>query len=57
MCCPDAWGRRIIENKLKVAANKLPEVAYLLEAGSDRVGALDVRLTRDSETTAPCSPR
>ena len=52
---PDSWGRRVIENKLRVAANKLPEVAYLLEAGSDRVGALDVRLTRDSEATAPVS--
>ena len=52
---PDAWGRRVIENKLKVAVNKLPEVAYLLEAGSDRVGALDVRLARDSEATAPVS--
>lgn len=50
---PDSWGRRVIENKLKVAVNKLPEVAYLLEAGSDRVGALDVRLKRDSEATAP----
>ena len=52
---PDAWGRRVIENKLKVAANKLPEVAYLLEAGSDRVGALDVRRALDSEATAPVS--
>ena len=52
---PDSWGRRVIENKLKVAANKLPEVAYLLETGSDRVGALDVRLTRDSRATAPVS--
>lgn len=52
---PDAWGRRVIENKLKVAVNKLPELAYLLEAGSDRVGALDVRLTRDSAPTASVS--
>lgn len=52
---PDAWGRRVIENKLRVAVNKLPEVAYLLEAGSDRVGALDVRLKRDSEASAPVS--
>ncbi|RJX31586.1 MAG: type II toxin-antitoxin system HipA family toxin [Oxalobacter sp.] len=40
---PDAWGRRVIEAKLKVPANSLPESVYLLEAGSDRVGALDVR--------------
>jgi serine/threonine-protein kinase HipA len=40
---PDAWGRRVIEAKLKVAANSLPESTYLLEAGSERVGALDMR--------------
>ena len=40
---PDAWGRRVIEAKLKVPANSLPESQYLLHAGSDRVGALDVR--------------
>jgi serine/threonine-protein kinase HipA len=41
---PDAWGRRVIEAKLKVPANSLPESSYLLEAGSNRVGALDVRV-------------
>ena len=40
---PDAWGRRVVEAKYKVPANSLPELVYLLEAGSDRVGALDVR--------------
>lgn len=40
---PDAWGRRVIEAKLKAPANSLPESQYLLHAGSDRVGALDVR--------------
>lgn len=40
---PDAWGRRVIESKLKVRANSLPESQYLLHAGSDRVGALDIR--------------
>ena len=40
---PDAWGRRVIEAKLRVPANSLDEFTYLLEAGSDRVGALDVR--------------
>jgi len=40
---PDAWGRRVIEAKLKVPANSLPESTYLLHGGSDRVGALDVR--------------
>lgn len=40
---PDAWGRRVIEARRKVPANSLPESVYLLEAGSDRVGALDIR--------------
>lgn len=42
---PDSWGRRVIEAKLKVPANSLPESQYLLHAGSDRVGALDIRGT------------
>lgn len=42
---PDSWGRRVIESKLRVPANSLPESQYLLHAGSDRVGALDVRST------------
>lgn len=50
---PDAWGRRVIENKLKAAGADLPEIAYLLEAGSDRVGALDVRLALTSSPTHP----
>lgn len=40
---PDAWGRRVIEARRRVPANSLPESVYLLEAGSDRVGALDIR--------------
>ena len=40
---PDSWGRRVIESKLNVPANSLPETQYLLHAGSDRVGALDIR--------------
>lgn len=44
---PDAWGRRVIINKklgLKGAATEtgeLDELTYLLESGSDRIGALD----------------
>jgi serine/threonine-protein kinase HipA len=49
---PDAWGRRVIEARLKAPANSLPEVQYLLHAGGDRVGALDVREDR----TSPDSP-
>lgn len=40
---PDAWGRRVIEAQRRVPANSLAEADYLLSAGSDRVGALDVR--------------
>ncbi|MBV8605383.1 MAG: HipA domain-containing protein [Pelomonas sp.] len=45
---PDAWGRRVVEARRKVPANTLSEAEYLLEAGGDRVGALDVRPSRDS---------
>jgi serine/threonine-protein kinase HipA len=45
---PDAWGRRVIEAQRKVPANSLTEAEYLLGAGSDRVGALDVREALDS---------
>lgn len=44
---PDAWGRRVIINKklgLKgrnTDTVELSELAYLLESGSDRIGALD----------------
>ncbi len=42
---PDAWGRRVIMNsKLKGAGTdtaELDELTYLLESGSDRIGALD----------------
>ena len=44
---PDAWGRRVIVNR-KLGAKgaeaevaQLDELTYLLESGSDRVGALD----------------
>ena len=47
---PDAWGRRVIEAQLKAPPNGLPESTYLLHAGSQRVGALDVRATLQS----PC---
>lgn len=48
---PDSWGRRVIEAKLKVPANSLPESQYLLHAGSERVGALDIRSTIKDEPT------
>src|SRR5208282_5977802 len=48
---PDAWGRRVIESRLKAPANSLPESTYLLHAGSQRVGALDIRCSREAEPT------
>jgi serine/threonine-protein kinase HipA len=40
---PDSWGRRVIENFLKKPPNSLSETEYLMQAGSNRFGALDVR--------------
>lgn len=44
---PDAWGRRVIENRLR-RPGPLSEVDYLDHAGSDRAGALDIRSHPDS---------
>lgn len=44
---PDAWGRRVIINKMLALKGSntdttiLDELTYLLESGSDRIGALD----------------
>ena len=44
---PDAWGRRVIINRqlgkrgLNTDTADLDELTYLLESGSDRIGALD----------------
>ena len=44
---PDAWGRRVIINRLlglkgaNTDTDELDELTYLLESGSDRIGALD----------------
>ncbi len=45
---PDAWGRRVIENRLRAPPNGLPESTYLDHAGPHRAGALDVRPTPTS---------
>jgi len=48
---PDAWGRRVLINKkfasLRGITNEiqLDELTYLLESGSDRIGALDFQLS------------
>lgn len=44
---PDAWGRRVIINRKlglrreAIDTSELDELSYLLESGSDRIGALD----------------
>lgn len=44
---PDAWGRRVIINRLfgkkgeNIDVGALDELAYFIESGSDRIGALD----------------
>ena len=44
---PDAWGRRVIVNRrfgqrrTDIDLGQLDELTYLLESGSDRIGALD----------------
>ncbi len=53
---PDAWGRRVIEAQRRVPANSLSEADYLLGAGSDRVGALDVRESLNSPVRAGATP-
>lgn len=48
---PDAWGRRVIVQRLlhragsQVDTAELDELTYLLESGSDRIGALDFQLS------------
>jgi serine/threonine-protein kinase HipA len=48
---PDAWGRRVLINRVlglkgMDASNvELDELTYLLESGSDRIGALDFQLS------------
>ena|SRR6185312_1949355 len=50
---PDAWGRRVIINRQlgvrgkEINVAELDELAYLLESGSDRAGALDFQLAAD----------
>jgi serine/threonine-protein kinase HipA len=48
---PDAWGRRVLINRkygargAEAANIELDELTYLLESGSDRIGALDFQLS------------
>lgn len=51
---PDAWGRRVIINKLLGGDGRdgdpaqLDELTYLLTSGSDRIGALDFQKSPDA---------
>lgn len=44
---PDAWGRRVILNRVfgatgkEIDVDRLDELTFLLESGSDRIGAID----------------
>lgn len=61
---PDAWGRRVLINKLTgqrgadIDPASLDELTYLLQSGSDRIGALDFQnsateyVPRSAEPTA-----
>lgn len=48
---PDAWGRRVLLNRLlgrkgkNADVSQLDELTCLLESGSDRIGALDFQLS------------
>jgi hypothetical protein len=55
---PNAWGRRVLINRehrlrgVYAASIQLDELTYLLELGSDRIGARDFQLSPDH-----CVPR
>ncbi|MDR3440327.1 type II toxin-antitoxin system HipA family toxin [Telmatospirillum sp.] len=48
---PDSWGRRVIINRVTGATGdaarevELDELAYLINSGSDRIGALDFQIS------------
>lgn len=54
---PDAWGRRVILNRLLGQAGRdadtaiLDELSYLLQSGSDRIGALDFQASPSQYTS------
>jgi serine/threonine-protein kinase HipA len=52
---PDAWGRRVIENRLQ-RNRPLPDADYLDHAGADRAGALDIRSKPHSPAHASVLP-
>jgi serine/threonine-protein kinase HipA len=44
---PDAWGRRVIEHRFSGVPTDLGPLAYLLESGSNRIGAMDFQRAPD----------
>lgn len=56
---PDAWGRRVLINRLlgirgpRTDTTRLDELTYLLESGSDRAGALDFQMSATEYVPRP----
>jgi serine/threonine-protein kinase HipA len=44
---PDSWGRRLINHRRGELAVEYGDLTYLLESGSDRIGALDFQTSAD----------
>ncbi len=45
---PDSWGRRLVNHRLGELTVEYGDLTYLLESGSDRIGALDFQASADS---------
>jgi serine/threonine-protein kinase HipA len=44
---PDSWGRQVVNHRLGTPTAVYGELTYLLESGSDRIGALDFQISPD----------
>ena len=44
---PDSWGRRLVNHRLGQPNSEFTELTYLLESGSDHIGALDFQSRSD----------
>ncbi len=44
---PDSWGRQVVNHRLGTPTAVHGELTYLLESGSDRIGALDFQVAPD----------
>jgi len=47
---PDSWGRTVINHRLGESTTDFGELTYLLNSGSDRIGALDFQPAHDTYT-------